>query len=65
VLEADGVRVEYIEVGRWGSFVSPAWAVVGDTFVMSFYPQVVEDAARHIKDGGPSLLDNPVFVAAR
>jgi prepilin-type processing-associated H-X9-DG protein len=59
------VRVEYLEVGRWGSFVSPAWAVVGDKFVFSFYPQIVEDAARHIREGGKSLLDNPEYVAAR
>jgi prepilin-type processing-associated H-X9-DG protein len=64
-LDADGVRVEYLEIGRWGSFVSPAWAVVGDKFVFSFYPQIVEDAARHIKDAGPSLLDNPDYQRAR
>jgi len=38
---------------------------VGDKFVFSFYPQIVEDAARHIKEGGKSLLDNPEYQAAR
>jgi len=65
VLEADGVKVEYVEIGHWGSFVSPAWAVVDGKFVFAFYPQIVEDAARHIKDGGPSLLDNPEYQRAR
>jgi prepilin-type processing-associated H-X9-DG protein len=64
-LDADGVKIEYLEFGRWGSPISPAWAIVGDKFVLALYPQLVEDAARHIKDGGKSLLDNPEYAAAR
>lgn len=62
---SDGQRIEYVEYGRWGAPFAPAWAVVGNKFVMSMYPQIVEDAARHIRDGGKSILDNPDFVAAR
>lgn len=65
VLDSDGVKVEYMDMGRWGAFVSPAWSVVGDKFVLALYPQLVEDAARQIKDGGKSLLDNPDYLAAR
>jgi prepilin-type processing-associated H-X9-DG protein len=65
VLDADGVRVEFMEFGHWGSFVTPAWAIVDDKFVLALYPQLVEDEIRHIKEGGPSLLDNPEFAAAR
>jgi prepilin-type processing-associated H-X9-DG protein len=65
VLDVDGVKIEFLELGQWGSPITPAWAVVGDKFVLSLYPQIVEDAARHIKEGGKSILDNPDFVAAR
>jgi len=65
VLDADGVKIEYMEFGRWGAPFSPAWAVVGDKFVLSLFPQIVEDAAKHIKDGGKSILENPEFAAAR
>lgn len=65
VLDVDGTKIEYLEFGRWGMPISPAWALVGDKFVFSLYPQIVEDAARHIKEGGKSLLDNPEYVAAR
>jgi hypothetical protein len=64
VVNADGLRVEYLEFGRW-SFVSPAWTVVGDKLVMALYPQLVEDAARQISQQEKSLLDNPQYVAAR
>ena len=65
VLEVDGVKIEYLEMGRWSMPFSPAWAIVGDKFVLGLYPQIVEDAARHIKEGGKSLLDNPDYVTAR
>jgi prepilin-type processing-associated H-X9-DG protein len=65
VLDVDGIKIEYFEFGRWGSPISPAWAVVGDKFILSLYPQIVEDAAKHIKEGGKSILDNPDYVAAR
>ena len=66
VLEVDGVRVEYLDFGHSFSPVSPAWAIVGgDKFILALYPQLVEDAARHINQGGKSLLDNPDYVAAR
>ncbi|MDB5318620.1 MAG: hypothetical protein JWN40_251 [Phycisphaerales bacterium] len=65
VLDVDGIKIEYLELGHWGAPFSPAWAVIGDKFVLSLYPQIVEDAARHIKDGGKSILDNPEYVAAR
>jgi prepilin-type processing-associated H-X9-DG protein len=65
VLNTDGIKVEYMELGGWGVGVSPAWSIVGDKFVMALYPQLVEDAARQIKDGGKSLLDNPEYLAAR
>lgn len=61
---SDGQRIEYVELGRWTIF-APAWTTVGNKFVLSFYPQMVEDAARHIRDGGKSILDNPDFIAAR
>jgi len=61
----EGVKIEYFEFGRWGSPISPAWAVVGDRFVLALYPQIVEDEIRQIKEGGKSLLDNPDYVAAR
>src|SRR5207249_9893909 len=62
VLEVDGVRVEYFDFGHSFSPVSPAWAMVGDKFILALYPQIVEDAARHITQGGKSLLDNPDYV---
>ncbi len=65
VLDADGVKIEYMEFGRFGAPFSPAWTIVGDKFVLSFYPQLVEDAVRQIKDGSKSLLDNPDYAAAR
>jgi hypothetical protein len=65
VLNVDGQRIEYLELGRWGSFVSPAWTVVGDKLVIALYPQIVEDAARQIRQEEKSLLDNPDYVAAR
>jgi hypothetical protein len=64
-VNADGLRVEYLEFGKWSSFVSPAWTVVGDKLVVALYPQLVEDAARQIKQEETSLLDNPQYVAAR
>jgi hypothetical protein len=65
LLNVDGQRVEYLEFGNWGSIVSPAWTVVGDKLIIALYPQIVEDAARQIKQGEKSLLDNPEYVAAR
>jgi hypothetical protein len=65
VLEVDGQRIEYLQLGRWSAPIAPAWAVVGDKFVLANYPQLVEDAAAHIKQGGKSLLDSPDFTAAR
>jgi hypothetical protein len=64
ILEVDGQRIEYLQFGRWGS---PAWTVAGDKFVFAFYPQLVEDAVKHLKDGAAarSILDNPEYVAAR
>jgi prepilin-type processing-associated H-X9-DG protein len=64
-LNVDGVRIEYLEFGQWGTPFSPAWAVVGDRFVVALYPQLVEDAVRQLRDGGKSLLDNPDYVASR
>jgi prepilin-type processing-associated H-X9-DG protein len=65
VLEVDGQRIEYLDAN--GSFMpfNPAWAVVGDKFVVALYPQLVEDAVKQIKDGSRSILDNPDYVAAR
>ena len=57
--------MEYLEFGKWGAIVSPAWTMVGDKLVISLYPQIVEDAARQIKQGEKSILDNPDYVAAR
>jgi hypothetical protein len=65
LLKVDGLRVEYLEFGKWGAIVSPAWTVVGDKLVIALYPQLVEDAARQIRQGEKSLLDNPDYVAAR
>jgi hypothetical protein len=65
VLDVDGQRIEYFEFGQWGSIVTPAWTLVDGKFVLALYPQIVEDAVRHIKQGGKSLLDNPDYVAAR
>jgi prepilin-type processing-associated H-X9-DG protein len=65
VLDADATKIEYLELGRSGVPVSPAWTVVGDKFVFALYPQLVEDAAKQIKEGGKSLLDNADFSAAR
>jgi prepilin-type processing-associated H-X9-DG protein len=65
-IEADGLRIEYMEFGRWGAPFSPAWAVVDDKLVVALYPQLVEDAAKQIRDpDNKSLLDNPDYLAAR
>jgi hypothetical protein len=64
-LDADGVTVEYVQLGRWSTPFAPAWAVVGDKLIVALYPQHVEDAVAHLKGGGKSLLDNAEFVAAR
>ena len=64
-LDCEGVRIEYVQLGRWSAPFAPAWAVVDDKLIVAMYPQHVEDAIGHMKNGGKSLLDNPDYLAAR
>jgi prepilin-type processing-associated H-X9-DG protein len=64
-LEVDGDKIEFMELGRWSAPFAPAWCLAGDKFVFALYPQIVEDAVRHIRHEGKSILDNPEYTAAR
>jgi prepilin-type processing-associated H-X9-DG protein len=63
-IDADGVKVSYVQLGRWSAPFAPSWAAVDDRLIIALYPQHVEDAIAHLKNGGKSLLDNPDFQSA-
>ncbi len=56
----DELEVHYLAV----PLVAPSWAIKNDRLYASLFPQILAGAAEQAA-AGKSILDNPVFVAAR
>ncbi len=57
--KAGDLTISYLAV----PFVTPAWTIHDGYLYVALYPQMLVSAVDHVKKGGPSLLDDPRFVA--
>ena len=57
----DGTELHYVAV----PLVSPCWAIRDGNLYLALQPQFVASAAQQVVRGGPSIAENPKFVAAK
>lgn len=55
------LTIHYLDI----PLITPSWAIRDGNLYIAAYPQMVEAAAMYVAGKGPSILENPDFIAMR